>query len=222
MIARTVNRSGQDSYNSVLIVKRGSGVTLDDVMACGKRLDYGVGDAQSTSATLAPQVFLFNPRGVRPEACFLSVRPDNHERHAREVASGILDVAATNTVTLNALAQQNPTIAGEIEEIWRSPPLPEGGIVVRGDLDPAVKEKIRGFFLTYGRGDDVEAERQRRVLAGLGYSRFIAADGDYLDPVREIAADEALSAARASGDRAAAAQAERDLRTLRARREVQP
>lgn len=222
VIARTVNLSGQDSYNSVLIVKRGSGVTLDDVLACGKRLDYGVGDAQSTSATLAPQVFLFNPRGIRPETCFLSVRPDNHERHAREVASGILDVAATNTVTLSAIAQQNPTIAGEIEEIWRSPPLPEGGIVVRGALDPALKEKIRGFFLTYGRGDGVEADRQRRVLTGLGYSRFIAADADYLDPVREIAADEALSAARTAGDRAAAARAERDLRALRAKREVQP
>jgi phosphonate transport system substrate-binding protein len=222
VIARTVNPDGQDSYNSVLIVKRGSGVTLQEVLACGKRLDYGVGDARSTSATLAPRAFLFSPRGIDPETCFSAVRADNHERHAREVASGILDVAATNTVTLRALALQNPTIAAEVEEIWRSPALPEGGIVLREDMDPALKEKIRGFFLSYGRGTDVEAERQRRVLAGLNYSRFVAADDDYLDPVREILADEALATARAAGDRRAAAAAERELTALRAKREVQP
>ena len=115
-----------------------------------------------------------------------------------------------------------PAPTAEVEEIWRSPALPEGGIVLREDMDPALKEKIRGFFLSYGRGNDVVAERQRRVLAGLHYSRFIAADADYLDPVREMIADETLAAARVSGDRAAAATAERDLQRLRARREVQP
>ena len=72
------------------------------------------------------------------------------------------------------------------------------------------------------RGDGVVAERQRRVLAGLNYSRFIAADDDYLNPVRELIADQALTAARASGDRAAATRAERTLERLRASREVQP
>jgi len=222
VVARTVNLDGQDSYHAVLIVKRGSGLTLDGVLACDRTLDYGVGDARSTSATLAPQAFLFSPRRLQPETCFRAVRSDNHERHAREVASGILDVAATNTPTLAALAQQNPSIAAEVEEIWRSPALPEGGIVLREDMDPALKEKIRGFFLSYGRGNDVVAERQRRVLAGLHYSRFIAADADYLDPVREILADEALNHARASGDRKAAAAAEQNLAALRAKREVQP
>jgi phosphonate transport system substrate-binding protein len=60
------------------------------------------------------------------------------------------------------------------------------------------------------------------VLAGLDYTRFIAADEDYLDPVRELVTDQALSLAREKGDVAAAATAERDLRRLRAKREVQP
>ena len=85
-----------------------------------------------------------------------------------------------------------------------------------------MKEKIRSFFLTYGRGDGVEAERQRRVLAGLSYSRFSAADDDYLDPVREMMADKALVDAEARNDAAAAAAARTELQRLRARREVQP
>jgi len=222
MIARTVGLDGSDSYRSTLIVKRGSGLTLDDVLACGQRFRFGSGDPQSTSGTLVPMAFLFNPRGIQPDLCFRIVRSNNHETNASEVAAGILDVATSNSVTAGDLRRRNPTIADQIEEIWRSPPIPEGGIVVRGDLDPVLKEKIRSFFLTYGQGPGVEAERQRRVLAALNYSRFNAADDDYLDPVRELVADQALAAARAEGDAAAVEAARRDLQRLRAKREVQP
>lgn len=222
VIARTVNRDGADSYRSILIVKRGSGIALDDVLACGKRLSFGIGDPQSTSGTLAPRAFLFNPRRIQPETCFSEVRTGNHESNASGVAAGVLDVATSNDVTVETMRRRNPMMAEQIEQIWQSPPIPEGGILVRGDLDPALKEKIRSFFLTYGQGSGVEADRQRRVLAALNYSRFSAADDNYLDPVRELIADQALDAARSRGDAAAIAEAERDLQQLRARREVQP
>ncbi|MDZ4318231.1 MAG: PhnD/SsuA/transferrin family substrate-binding protein, partial [Phenylobacterium sp.] len=135
---------------------------------------------------------------------------------------GVLDVATSNTVNTIFLARQNPQIAAQIEEIWQSPPIPESGIVVREDLDPAMKEKIRSFFLTYGQGVGVEADRQRSVLAGLNYSRFAAADDSYLNPVREMVADQQLSAARARRDTAGIATAERELQRLRSLREVQP
>ncbi|MDQ8029160.1 MAG: phosphate/phosphite/phosphonate ABC transporter substrate-binding protein [Brevundimonas sp.] len=222
VVARTVDVEGKDSYVSSLIVKKGSGITLADVERCGKRYSFGIGDAQSTSGTLAPLTWLFNPRGIDPERCFSTVRSNNHERNAFEVASGVLDVATSNTVSAAALRAQNPTLAEQIQVIWQSPPIPEGGIIVRGDLDPASKEKIRSFFLTYGQGNGVEAERQRRVLAGLRYSRFNAADDDYLDPVREMMADQRLTTARTARDASGVAEAERELQRLRAKREVQP
>ncbi|QDH74561.1 phosphate/phosphite/phosphonate ABC transporter substrate-binding protein [Brevundimonas sp. M20] len=223
LIARTVSPDGLESYRATLIVKAGSGITLESVMACGRRYSFGIGDAQSTSGTLAPVTWLFNPRGIDPERCFSTVRSNNHERNAFEVASGVLDVATSNTVSAAALRAQNPTLAEQIQVIWQSPPIPEGGIVVREDLDPAIKEKIRSFFLTYGQGNGVEAERQRQVLAGLRYSRFNAADDDYLDPVREMMADQRLTAARAARDAEGVAAAEQELQSLRAkRREVQP
>jgi phosphonate transport system substrate-binding protein len=222
VVARTVNQDGQDSYRSTLVVRRGSGLTLAAVLECKKTLNIGLGDAHSTSGTLVPAAFLFNPRNIRPETCFRTTRAANHERNAVEVASGILDVATSNTATLKALQRQNPLLAADIETIWESPPIPEGGIVVRSDLDPVLKEKIRGFFLGYGRGRDAAADRERRVLAALDYSRFVAADEDYLDPVRELVSDQALTVAREKGDAAAAATAERELRRLRAKREVQP
>ncbi len=222
VVARIVDPEGRDSYQSTLIVKAGSGITLDDVLACGKRHDFGIGDAQSTSGTLAPMTFLFNPRSVVPADCFRTVRSANHQANAFGVASGVLDVATSNTVNTVFLKRQNPQIAAQIEEIWTSPPIPESGIVVREDLEPALKEKIRGFFLGYGQGTGTEADRQKAVLAGLNYSAFRAADDSYLDPVREMVADQKLQEARAKGDQAAATAAEADLNALRAKREVQP
>ena len=222
VIARTVNKEGLDSYRSTLIVRAGSGITLDQVMACGKRFDFGIGDAQSTSGTLAPMAFLFNPRNIVPARCFKTVRSANHQSNAFSVASGVLDVATSNTVNTVFLTRQNPQIAAQIQEIWQSPPIPESGILVRGDLDPALKEKIRSFFLTYGQGEGVEAERQRQVLAGLEYSRFNAADDGYLNPIREMIADQKLGEARDKGDAAGVAAAERELQRLRSLREVQP
>ena len=222
VIARIVDPEGRDSYRSTIIVRRGSGITLDQVMACGKRYDFGIGDAQSTSGTLAPMAFLFNPRNVVPAECFKTVRSANHQANAFAIATGVVDVATSNTVNTVFLTRQNPQVAAQIEEIWQSPPIPESGIVVRADLDPALKEKIRSFFLTYGQGEGPEAERQRQVLAGLNYSRFNAADDSYLNPVREMVADQQLSEARAEGDAAAVATAQRELQRLRSLREVQP
>ena len=222
VIARIVDPEGRDSYRSTLIVRAGSGITLEQVMACGKRYDFGIGDAQSTSGTLAPMAFLFNPRNVVPAECFKTVRSANHQANAFAVATGVVDVATSNTVNTVFLNRQNPRVAAQIQEIWQSPPIPESGIVVREDLDPVIKEKIRSFFLTYGQGEGAEAERQRQVLAGLNYSRFNAADDSYLNPVREMVADQQLGEARAKGDTAAAAVAERELQRLRSLREVQP
>jgi len=222
VVARTVNREGLDSYQSTLIVRKGSGITLDSVMACGKRYNFGIGDAQSTSGTLAPLTFLFNPRGIAPAQCFKTVRSANHQANAFGVATGVIDVATSNSVNTTFMRRENPQLAAQIQDIWTSPPIPESGIVVREDLDPVLKEKIRSFFLTYGQGEGPEAERQRKVLSDLEYSRFAAADDSYLDPIREMIADQKLGEARAKGDTAGAAAAQQELQRLRARREVRP
>ncbi|MFN7619721.1 MAG: phosphate/phosphite/phosphonate ABC transporter substrate-binding protein, partial [bacterium] len=146
VIARIVDPEGRDSYRSTIIVRRGSGITLDQVMACGKRYDFGIGDAQSTSGTLAPMAFLFNPRNVVPAECFKTVRSANHQANAFAVATGLVDVATSNTVNTVFLTRQNPQVAAQIEEIWQSPPIPESGIVLRADLDPALTDKIKDTF----------------------------------------------------------------------------
>lgn len=212
VLGRVIDSGGADSYTSVLIVRKGSGITLDDVMKCDKRFSFGLGDAKSTSGTLAPMTYLFTPRGVEPANCFKAVRSASHQANVFSVANGVLDVATNNSVGLVFAARENAAIADKVQVIWSSPPLPESSIVARKDLDPATREKLRQFFLTYGTGTGPKADKQREVLKGLAYGGFRPADDSYLDPIREMEASEALADARRSGDKAKidAAQAEFD------------
>lgn len=222
VIARIVDPQGRDTYTSSLIVKKGSGITLDKVLACGKVYDFGLGDAQSTSGTLAPMTYLFNPRGIVPANCFKTVRSASHQNNTFAIGSGVLDVSTSNSVNAVFIQRENPTIAATLEEIWVSPPLPESGIVIRQDMNPALKEKIRAFLIGYGQGQGAEADRQRAVLLALNYSMFRAADDSYLDPVRLMVLEQKINDARTKGDNAAVTTLTAQAATLRTKLEVQP
>ena len=202
-----VNGAGQQ-YASVLIVRKGSGITLDDVLKCGKRYSFGLGDPESTSGTLAPMAYVFIPHNIDPQACFSTVRQTSHQSNLFAVANGVEDIATNNTIGLVFAQRENPDIAAKVQVIWTSPPLPESAIVVRKDLDPAVKAKLKAFFFGYGTAQGPEGDRERVVLKNLAYGGFRAADVSYLDPVARMVASNALAVARRSGDPAQIAAAQ--------------
>lgn len=219
VFARTVNTSGVDGYEAVIIVRKGSGLTLDKVLACDRSLAFGMGDANSTSGTLAPMTFLFAPRGLDPDRCFKSVRSANHEANLFAVGGGLLDAATNNTASMERMGMQDSGLAKDtlrkVEIIWRSPRIPEDPMVWRSDLDPALKAKISQFMFSYGVGDGPEAERQRAILARIQTRPFARADESHLLPVREMEATGQLIRAQRAGDTAAAAKAQAELAVIR-------
>jgi len=201
VLGRIVDSGGAgSSYQSVMIVKKGSGITLDDVLKCGKRYNFGIGDARSTSGTLAPMAYVFIPHNIDPQACFKLVRSASHQANLFAVANGVVDVATNNSVGLVFAKREYPAIVDKIQVIWTSPPLPESSIVVRQDLDPAIKAKLKTFFLTYGAQPGPEGDHERQVLKALTYGGFRAADPSYLDPIRQMDAGETLYEAKKAGD----------------------
>jgi phosphonate transport system substrate-binding protein len=216
VIARVLTNGVNGSYQSVLITQTTSGITLDDVLKCGKKYNFGMGDPKSTSGTLAPAAYIFTPNHIEPGDCFKTVRSAAHQSNFLSVANGLLDVSTNNTVGLVFYARENPEAAKRVKVIWTSPPLPESAIVVRKDLDPAIKEKIRAFFLTYGQAPGPQGEAQRGVLKLMTYTGFAAADNSYLDPVRQMEAASNLGVARHSGDPAKLAEAQKIFDALQA------
>ncbi len=218
VLGRVVDKGGDGGvYESVLITRKGSGITLDSLLKCGKRYNFGLGDPNSTSGTLAPLAYVFAPRGIDPTTCFKTVRSASHQANLIGVGYGTVDVATANTVTLVYARRQNPEIADKIEVIWKSPPLPESSILVRKDLDPAAKEKLKHFFMTYGRAKGAQGDHERKVLDGLTYGGFRPVDETYLDPIRLMVASKDLSEARHSGDPAKIAAAQKAFDAINAK-----
>jgi phosphonate transport system substrate-binding protein len=219
VFARTVGAGGVDGYASVLIVGANSKLTLDKVLACNGKLTFALGDALSTSGTLAPMTYLFAPRNIKPARCFKQVRSgSSHQANLFAVANGQVDVATNNTTSLMLNARKGGGEAQRVRVIWRSPVLPEDPIIWRQDLDPEIKEKLRQFFLTYGQGDTPQAAAARGYMARLNVGGFKAADGSHLLPVREMEATEHWIEANDSGDKARIAAAKAALDSIRDQR----
>jgi phosphonate transport system substrate-binding protein len=219
VFARTTEPNGVEDDHSDLIVNARSKLTLDRVLRCDKTLTFGVGEAQSASGALVAETYLFAPHGVGPSQCFKQVRRASHQTNLFAVAAGELDVAAITTTSLQLIRQSGRDEASEVREIWRSPVLPQDPIIWRKALDPAVKEKLRQFFLTYGQGDAPLAAAQRAKLAGIDIGGFKAADDTHLLPVREMEATRAWLDAQAGGDRARIDAARRALDRITVQRQ---
>jgi len=226
VFARTSKPSGPDGYQAVIIVRKGSGLTLDRLLKCDRSLSFGMGEAKSTSETLAPMTYLFAPRNIDPARCFQVARNASPESKLLAVGSGLLDAATDDTNAIDRMAALDTPIArktlANLQVIWRSPTLPEDPMVWRKDLDPAVKAKVARFIFGYGVGDGAEARRQRAVLARLQVGPFKPADDSHLIPTREMEATGRLVAARARGDAAALARAQASLKAVQAEKAAHP
>ena len=219
VFARTFGAGGVDGYRSVLIVNAKSTIDLAKVLKCDKSLSFGLGDALSTSGTLAPMTYLFAPRDIDPATCFKQVRSGaSHQTNLFAVANGQLDVATNNSTSLMLNKQAGGREAAAVRVIWQSPVLPEDPIIWRKDLDPAVKEKLRQFFLTYGQGTGPEAAKQRSYMARVNVGGFKAADDNHLLPVREMEATDLWLKAGQTKDPAKIAAARAALDAITARR----
>ena len=224
VFARTFDPGADDGYNSVILVPANSKTTLEDILRCDRTLNFGIGDAKSTSGTLAPKTYLFSPKGIDIQTCFKTLKSANHNTNLVGVANGVLDAATGNSTSLRLqrerdverAAKGEPTLGDKVRVVWSSPRLPEDPIVWRKDLDPAIKEKLRQFFLTYAQGEGAEAERQRGLLAKLSIGGFKPADDNHLLRVREMEATENLLQAERSGDPRRLAEARKALESVKA------
>src|SRR5260221_550910 len=161
---------------SLVIVNAKSKLTLERVLKCDRSLTLGLGDVLSTSGTLAPMTYLFAPRAIKPTKCFKQVRSASHQTNLFAVAAGQLDVASNNSTSLLLNRRNGRHEADEVRVIWESPTLPEDPIIWRKDLDPAIKEKLRQFLLTYGQGEGPQAAVQRGYMARINIGGFKPAD----------------------------------------------
>jgi phosphonate transport system substrate-binding protein len=193
--------SGAGAQSVVLVADSATPLSLPRILKCDRSLSFGAPSDGKGEALLAAEAYLLAPGGTPISRCFRQTRSAPADSLLAALSERKLDTAI---LSLDDLTEAESTgKAKAIRALWRSPPLPSPCLVWRRDLDPAVKEKLRQFLLTYGQGG--AAQRQR--LAALGLAGFAAADNAHLLVEREMEAAHAWLEARASGDQAREIQA---------------
>ena len=184
VFAQMVNADGTQGYYSHFVVNKDSPLkTLDDVLKNAKSLSFGNGDPNSTSGFLVPSYYVFAQNKIDARTAFKVSRSANHETNALAVVNKQVDVAVTNSETLDKIKDRMPEKFKDIRVVWTSPLIPLDPLVMRKDLPDATKQKLKDFFYTYGAG----GQREKDVLMKISkLSAFKPSTNAQLVPIRQL------------------------------------
>jgi phosphonate transport system substrate-binding protein len=183
VFAQVLRADGTLGYYSLLITQKDSPYNnVADVLKNSKSINFGIGDPGSTSGFLVPSYYVFAQNKVDPRTAFKTIRNASHGANLQAILAKQIDVATNNTEETDKLEATKPEVAKEVKVIWKSPLIPNDPLVWRKDLDPAVKAKLKGFLLAYGKSD-----ADRAVLKNIyNYSGFKESTNDQLVPIRQL------------------------------------
>ncbi|HEY0297411.1 MAG TPA: phosphonate ABC transporter substrate-binding protein [Bordetella sp.] len=186
VFARTTYANGDPGYWSVIVTAKDSPVkSIDEVIKNPKAYSYGAGDPNSTSGYLVPNFYLWIANKINPSQDFKASRSANHEANLMAAMNKQVDVAVTNTETLQLYNDSNKDKGKKWEDsvrvLWKSPIIPTDPIVRRKDLPDDVKKKISDFLLNYGKTPEEQAK-----LAKLSFGKFEASSDKQLLVIRQL------------------------------------
>lgn len=182
VFAKVTQADGAQGYWSLMVVHKDSPHrTLDDVLKARANLTLGFGDPNSTSGALVPGYYAFAQNKVDATRDFKRMVRANHETNILAVANKQIDVATVSSDGVDRMKIKDAAKAAELREVWRSPLIASDPILWRKDLDSATKQKLRDFFLAYGRD-----AREKEVLKNLTFAGFVPSNDNQLLPIRQL------------------------------------
>ena len=200
VFAQMVRLDGTRGYKSVLLARKDAPFqTLAELLGRPGRYTLGSGDKKSTSGYLVPNYYVFAKNKIDPEKHFKKVTHANHRDNFLAVADGQVDLATNNTEELPRYQAEFPDKLARVRVVWESPLIPNDPILYRKDLPAATQQRIRKFFLAYGRN-----EAEKTTLKNInGLSAFKASSNYQLRPVVDLELFESLTKAMAANPQGA-------------------
>jgi phosphonate transport system substrate-binding protein len=163
-ILTTVQTDGSTGYYSIMVATKASGIkTLADLK--GKKL--GFADPDSTSGYLIPVTSLPKDLGGTAVKDYFAETGfgGGHENLVLEVLKGTFDAGTTfgsgvgewkdgyTSGNLAKMVGKGVLDMDDLVEIWKSPLIPNGPIVVRTSLDDGIKTKFKQFMVDLPKTD---------------------------------------------------------------------
>jgi len=161
-----VQRVEDEKFQSVFITQPNSGInSLADVK--GKTFTFG--SPSSTSGHLMPRWFLLQ-QGLDPDKDFKRVAFSGaHDATALQVAGGKVDAGAMNISVWHKMLEEKKLDPSQVKVFYTTPPYYDYNWTVRGDLDPALVQKLKDAFL----GLDPTQPAHKEILDLQRASKFI-------------------------------------------------
>jgi phosphonate transport system substrate-binding protein len=197
IFAQMVRLDKTRGYKSVLIVPKNSPINaVADALGQPGVYTLGLGAKNSTSGYLVPYYYVFQKAKIDPAKHFKSVTHGTHRENFLAVAEGRADMGTNNTEDLPRFQAELPDKFAQIKVIWESPLIPNDPLVYRKDLPAATQQRIKKFFIAYGK-----TEAEKATLKSInGLSGFVASSNHQLRPIVDLELFDALTKAMAGSN----------------------
>ncbi|WP_425403823.1 phosphate/phosphite/phosphonate ABC transporter substrate-binding protein [Hwanghaeella sp.] len=172
---RVFGKMGDDhNFRGIILVRKDSGIEkVEDLK--GKPVSFPAPSA--LAATMMPQFYL--------QTNGLDVMKDLDIRYVGSQESSIMNVFLGDTVAgatwpppWRLLAAERPQLSEELEIKWQTDPLPNNGLVARGDVASDLVDEVAAVLFGLH-----EHEAGRALLHRMDLSRFERADNDTFQSV---------------------------------------
>lgn len=138
-----LKQKGTTTYQSVVIGNVAAGVTS---VAAAKGRNVAYGDKASTSSHLIPKSILA-AAGLQPGSDYQENFVGAHDAVAMAVQNGHAQVGGLSKPIFESLLERKLIDPAKVKVLAESKPFPQYPWVMRSDLNPELKAKIRAAFL---------------------------------------------------------------------------
>ncbi|MBA4796681.1 phosphonate transport system substrate-binding protein [Rhizobium rosettiformans] len=188
-ILTTVQTDGSSGYYSIMVARKDSGITkVEDIK--GKKLGYA--DPDSTSGYLVPLVTLPEALGGPVDQVVASTGfGGGHENLVLEVVKGTFDVGTTwgsgvgefkdgyTSGNLRKMVDKGILNMDDLVEVWKSPLIPNGPVVVRTSMNEDMKTKFKEFMMGLPESDPACFS----AIQGGDFKGFTEVNVDFYKPI---------------------------------------
>ncbi|WP_077964541.1 phosphonate ABC transporter substrate-binding protein [Ensifer adhaerens] len=188
-ILTTVQTDGSTGYHSIMVARKDSGITkIEDLK--GKKL--GFADPDSTSGYLVPLVTLPEAIGAPVKEFFGETGfGGGHENLVLEVVKGTFDAGTTfgsgvgefkdgyTSGNLKKMVDKGILDMNDLVELWKSPLIPNGPIVVRTTMNDDMKAKFKQFMVDLPKTDAACFS----AIQGGDFTGYTEVNADFYKPI---------------------------------------
>jgi len=148
-VALEMSKEGGPGYYGIIIARKDSGIQS---LEHAKGRLFAFTDPNSTSGFLVPNVLFARDLKVDPEQYFKEVKfSGSHGASILAVKNGSIEVAATNNVDLDRMAEKGQASWEDFNVLWKSELIPGSPMCVRKDLPESLKAAFAGALMMFNR-----------------------------------------------------------------------